>query len=71
MIYERYYKCSQCGKETTVRQEGVDNNGMPCDCGGAFYFSGESYDQEFVDQKRYEAEQDREYEERHSRSRER
>jgi len=65
MKYEWIYRCSDCGREErSPAMYGRDD--YPCVCShGTMYHSGESYDQEFVDQQRYEKQQDREYEERH------
>jgi hypothetical protein len=59
------FQCDNCGD--TIETPTMDTNGELCnDCRkGHYRFSGESYDQEFVEQEKYEQQQDREYEDRH------
>ena len=72
VLFSYTYKCDGCGQERNVPgnpAEGHDDSGKVrhCPCGGLFRFSGETYDQEFIDEQRYNERQDREYEERHRR----
>lgn len=62
MYHCNIYKCDRCGGEIEVD---VMHAAGSCSCGGTLQQCGESYDQEFVDQERYEREQDAEYEQRH------
>jgi len=65
MFHRSVYKCDSCGHEIEVD---VDcNGGGKCSScyNGQYRFHAETYDQEFVDQERYERQQDAEYEERH------
>jgi hypothetical protein len=64
MFYEYIWECKKCGIEIELD---VDCDPGVCGCGGAFQKVGETYDQEFVDQERYEKDQDREYMRRHRR----
>lgn len=68
MIHNFTYFCNNCGDEMEVPA----NLGDQYDAGkcrscnnGKYVKSGESYDKEFLDQQKYEQQQDREYEERH------
>ena len=62
MYHTNVYTCDKCGDENEL-----DFGFSPgkCHCGGTYQQTGECYDQEFVDQERYEREQDYEYEQRH------
>jgi hypothetical protein len=62
MFCRDIYKCDSCGSETEV-----DSNYSAgrCSCGGTYQQCGQTYDQEFVDEQRYNEQQDREYETRH------
>lgn len=62
MFHNDVYKCDACGNETEVDSHYSADR---CSCGGTFQKVGESYDQEFVDEQRYNEQQDREYESRH------
>lgn len=62
MYHTWIYQCNQCQDEVDVD---AGYGAGKCSCGGTYQKSGESYDQEFVDQERYYQEQDREYEDRH------
>jgi hypothetical protein len=67
MEYNKIWRCDRCSDEIETPSHPTRDNTKPghCHCGGRYNFAGESYDQEFVDQMRYEQEQDREYEDRH------
>jgi len=68
MIYNIVYTCDNCKGEMEIPAHPKDNaeyNAGKCSCGGTYRHTGESYDQEFVEQEKYERRQDQEYEERH------
>lgn len=62
MFCNNVYKCDVCGAETEIDSR---YSAGSCSCGGTFQKCGEHYDQEFVDEQRYNERQDREYEARH------
>jgi predicted RNA-binding Zn-ribbon protein involved in translation (DUF1610 family) len=62
MYHNDIYKCGSCGEEIQVDSH---YSAGTCACGGKLQHCGESYDQEFVDEERYNEQQDREYESRH------
>jgi hypothetical protein len=64
MYHNDLYVCDSCGRETEVPSE---HSAGSCSCGGTYCKVGEHYDQEFVDEQRYNEQQDREYESRHRR----
>ena len=65
MYHSFVFTCNSCGDEKDLATDS-DDGGRCHSCEtGHYYKTGEVYDQEFVDQEKYEAEQDREYEERH------
>lgn len=61
------YACDECSHEVSYPVNWGDHNGERCpECReGTLRKSGEEYDQEFIEEERYNREQDREYEERH------
>lgn len=68
MFYNYVFTCDTCGHEMEVPA----NFGDQYDAGkcrhcndGRMIKTGESYDQEFIDEQKYNEQQDREYEERH------
>lgn len=66
MLHNISYKCDNCGHEKE-EPSGYGNHGGKCyQCSnGSYHQCGESYDQEWVDEQKYNQQQDREYEERH------
>jgi len=62
MVHNYSYVCNLCGNKTEVP---VDYSAGDCSCGGTYEQCGEVYDQEFVDERKYNEQQDREYEYRH------
>lgn len=65
MYFSNTYRCDVCGDEKDLACDG-DDGGRCYNCNdGHYYRCGEAYDQEWVDQQKYEQQQDREYEERH------
>jgi hypothetical protein len=69
MYFSYTFRCDTCGDEKDLATDG--NDGGRChNCNGGHYFKiGEAYDQEWVEQQKYEQQQDREYEERHRNNR--
>jgi hypothetical protein len=68
MYYARTYKCYDCGDERDFPahpKDGMDSDGGECSCGGRYRYVGETYDQDFVEEQKYNEQQDREYEARH------
>lgn len=63
MHFGYLYKCDSCGREDELCSSGDD--GGRCSCGGQYHKIGETYDQEWVDEQRYNEQQDREYKYRH------
>jgi len=65
MYFSYRYVCNICGDEKDLATNS-DDGGRCHECSnGTYRKCGESYDDEWVEQKRYEEQQDREYEERH------
>lgn len=65
MYHQYLFRCDRCGDERELCTN-ADEGGKCHNCmNGNYYKCGESYDQEYIDQKQYEEQQDREYEERH------
>jgi hypothetical protein len=67
MYFAYCFECDVCGDEIES-QSNADSIGRcnNCDCEtGTYRKTGEIYDQEYVDQEKYNDQQDREYEERH------
>ncbi|MDD4893124.1 MAG: hypothetical protein PHH73_03910 [Candidatus Rickettsiella isopodorum] len=64
MYFANRFKCDSCGEETENSYYD-SRDSFSCSCGGQFHWCGESYDQEFIDEQKYNDRQDREYEERH------
>ena len=62
MKHDYLYQCNLCGDKTEVDSHYSAGN---CHCGGTYQQYGESYDQDFVDEQKYNEQQDREYEKRH------
>ena len=65
MYYSITYRCDNCGDERDLAGDGDDGGRCHSCYEGRYHRCGESYDDEYVEQKRYEEQQDREYEERH------
>ena len=68
MYYANVFACDKCGDIVEVPGEGKAYgvyHGGQCNCGGTYKYSGETYDQEFVDEQEYNERQDKEYEDRH------
>ena len=68
MEYNIVFTCDNCRDEKEIPSHPQNPNeysGGRCPCGGIYRQTGESYDQEFVEQEEYERRQDQEYEERH------
>jgi hypothetical protein len=65
-MYHSYrYTCNLCGDERDLCSNS-DIAGKCHSCyNGQYQKTGESYDQEYIEQIQYEEQQDREYEERH------
>ena len=65
-MYHSYsYICDVCGDSRDLATN-CDNGGRCYNCiDGTYRKSGESYDQEWVDEQKYNERMDREYEERH------
>ena len=61
MYCNNIYKCGICGREIELPEDYLAGS---C-CGKEMVYVGESYDQEFIDEQRYNEQQDREYEARH------
>lgn len=68
MLHNHIFCCGNCGHEMEVPA----SFGQQYDAGqcrqckeGQYQYSGETYDQEFLDEEKYNQQQDREYEERH------
>jgi len=67
MYFSYRYACNICGDEKDLATDS-DDGGKCHNCDSGLYRRiGESYDQDYVDQKRYEEQQDYEYEQRHKR----
>lgn len=65
MYHAFIFTCNICGDEIELCTDS-DNGGKCNSChNGDYQKTGEVYDQDFVDQEKYEEEQDREYELRH------
>lgn len=65
MYFSYSYVCNMCGDQRDLATNADDGGRCHvCDT-GIYRKCGESYDQEFVDQQRYNEQQDREYEQRH------
>ena len=65
MYFSHRYVCDVCGDERDLATDS-DEGGRCHSCNSGWYkHYGESYDQEFVEQKKYEEQQDYEYERRH------
>ena len=68
MEYNIVFVCNHCKEEIEIpshpRNSTEYSNGK-CSCGGIYQKIGESYDQEFIDEEKYEHRQDEEYERRH------
>lgn len=68
MVHNNVFTCDNCGHEIEIPaswQDGYDA-GKCRECNnGSYRKTGECYDQEFVDEQKYNEQQDREYEERH------
>lgn len=62
MYHAKIWQCKGC--MTKIELDAM-YDAAPCHCGNEMVLVGESYDQEFVDQERYERQQDYEYEKRH------
>lgn len=65
-MYHSYsFQCDMCGDEKDLATD--DNNGGRCHSftNGTYRKCGESYDQEWVDEQKYNERKDREYEDRH------
>jgi hypothetical protein len=68
MQHSFIFCCDNCGDEIEIPANFGDqyDAGKCKECkNGTYRKSGESYDQEFIDEERYNEQQDREYEERH------
>ena len=59
------YTCNTCGDERELCTNADDGGRCHSCSNGRYYKSGECYDTEYVEQKEYEEQQDREYEARH------
>lgn len=65
-MYHSYtYVCDACGDQKDLACSGDDGGRCHSCHNGKYHRSGESYDQEWVDEQKYNEQQDREYEERH------
>ena len=65
MYHSFSFVCDNCGDEKDLATDS-DNGGRCHECNtGTYHKCGESYDQEYVDEMKYNERQDREYEERH------
>ena len=65
MYHSFSFQCDQCGDEKDLATDS-DDGGRCHNCSnGRYHKCGESYDQEYVDEMKYNEQQDREYEERH------
>lgn len=62
MYHAIIWTCDACDEKTELPPQQTPGR---CFCGGTFQQTGETYDSEYVEQKKYEEQQDREYEERH------
>jgi len=67
MYFSYTYRCDSCGDEKDLACSSDDGGRCHCCDDGRYHRSGECYDQEYIDQIKYEEQQDREYEERHRR----
>lgn len=63
MHFAYIYKCDSCGDENELCT--TSDDGGQCSCGGRYHQIGERYDQEWIDEQRYNEQQDREYKYRH------
>ncbi len=65
-MYHGYsFQCDECGDQRDLATDSNDGGKCHRCTNGNYYKCGESYDQEYIDQRKYEEQQDREYEERH------
>lgn len=65
MYHSFSFVCDHCGDEKDLATDS-DNGGRCHECSnGTYHKNGESYDQEWVDEQKYNEQQDREYEQRH------
>jgi len=65
MYFSYRYTCNVCGDQKDLATDS-DDGGRCHSCNEGRYFrSGECYDQEWIEQQKYEERQDREYAERH------
>lgn len=62
MVHRNIYQCDSCREEIEID---VAFSANKCHCGGRYVLFGECYNQEFVDEQKYNERQDREYEHRH------
>lgn len=67
MINNNVYTCDSCGHEKEIPANWGDHNGEKCNSckEGQYRKTGEAYDQEWVEEERYNKQQDEEYERRH------
>ena len=67
MYYSKTFTCDQCGDSRDLASD-FETAGTCRSCGqGTYCKSGETYDQEWIEQQLYERQQDQEYEESHRR----
>lgn len=65
MYHSFTFTCDHCGDQKDLATDS-DDGGRCHECtNGRYRKSGESYDQEYVDEMKYNIQQDKEYEERH------
>ena len=65
MYYSNCYRCDSCGDERDLSCDS-DDGGRCMNCETGHYKKcGESYDKEWLDEQKYNREQDEEYERRH------
>ena len=65
MYHQYHFVCNRCGDEIESDYY-CDSFGNCNYCdNGLYIFGGESYDEEWVDEQKYNRQQDQEYEERH------
>ena len=67
MYHSFTYTCDECGDQKDLAGSGDDGGRCHSCHNGNYRRTGESYDQEWVDEQKYNEQQDREYEERHRR----
>lgn len=65
MYHSFRFVCDQCGDEKDLATDGQDGGRCHNCSDGRYHQCGESYDQEWVDEQKYNEQQDREYERRH------